>query len=182
MSAIDRSRGCNCCLMAQENWTICPTMISTQHLHLMARISLVSILLRPGARGLPQDIELIIFELLNLVLSQHSPDHHQHPSLRRELWFRFWPPAALPALPVSADLDSKQFKLQDSLKICRVHSVFITSCCGAQYLRDMLRYCVHHNSLLNTNIFSHWEQIHAETVWEREVLRDVMSGPDGNGL
>ena len=54
MSQIDRSRGCDCCLMAQENWTISPTMISTQHLHLMAPISLISInIVAAGGPGAP---------------------------------------------------------------------------------------------------------------------------------
>ena len=54
MSEIDRSRGCDCCLMAQENWTISPTMISTQHLHLMAPISLISInIVAAGGPGAP---------------------------------------------------------------------------------------------------------------------------------
>ena len=141
--------------MAQENWTICPTMISTQHQHLMARISLVSInIVATGGPGAPARYwaHYIWIIELGLVTAQPWPASLL-PSLRRELLFRFWPPAALPALPVSAVPDSKQFKLQDSLKICRVHLIFLTSCRPAQ--REMLHFCVHHNSQVqNINILA----------------------------
>ena len=80
MSAIDRSRGCDCCLMAQENWTICPTMISTQHLHLMARISLVSInIVATGGPGAPARYWAHYIWIIELGLVTAQP----------------WPPASL---------------------------------------------------------------------------------------